>query len=84
MKLVHDAEVMCKRLGKALHLDLFRRALATQSETGATADSEWVIVYRTARGFCCMYHGVAVEFEEMLDVQLWSEDMEVQTYFIGL
>jgi hypothetical protein len=31
-----------------------------------------------------MYHGVAVEFSEMLDVQLWSEEMEVETYYIGL
>ncbi len=84
MKLVHDTEAMCKRLGKALHLDMFRRALAAGSETRTTADSEWVIVYRTAQGFCCMYHGVAVEFEEMLDVQLWSEEREVETYFIGL
>ncbi|MGQ7932421.1 hypothetical protein [Paraburkholderia sp. D1E] len=73
-----------KRLGKALHLDTFRRALAAQSETGTRTESEWVIIYRTAQGVCCMYHGVAVEFGEMLDVQLWSEEMEVETYFIGL
>jgi hypothetical protein len=84
MKLVHDTQEMCKRLGKALHLDSVRRALAAQSEIRTPADSEWVIVYRTAQGFCCMYHGVAVEFGEMLDVQLWSEEMEVETYFIGL
>jgi hypothetical protein len=84
MKLVHEVEVVCKRLGKALHLDTFRRAFAAQSETGTGTQSEWVIIYRTAQGFCCMYHGVAVEFGEMLDVQLWSEEMEVETYFIGL
>ncbi|REG48490.1 hypothetical protein B0G80_4718 [Paraburkholderia sp. BL6669N2] len=84
MKLVHDTEAVCKRLGKALHLDMVRRALAAQSETGTIVDSEWVIVYRTAQGFCCMHHGVAVEFGEMLDVQVWSEEMEVETYFIGL
>lgn len=83
MKLVHDTEAVCKRLGKALHLDMFRRALAARAQSGTTA-TEWVIVYRTAQGFCCMYHGVAVEFGEMLDVQLWSEEMEVETYFIGL
>jgi hypothetical protein len=84
MKLVHDAEAMCNRIGKALHLDTFRRAFGMQSETGTTGGSEWVIVYRTAQGFCCMYHGVAVEFSEMLDVQLWSEEREVQTYYTGL
>ena len=52
------------------------------TETGP--EWEWVIVYRTARGFCCMHRGVAVQFDEMLDVQLWSEEMEVQTYFMGL
>lgn len=83
MKLVHDTEMMCKRLGKALHLDMFRRALTAQSEIEASP-AEWVIVYRTAQGFCCMYRGVAVEFGEMLDVELWSEEMEVETYFIGL
>ncbi|EIM94741.1 hypothetical protein [Paraburkholderia hospita] len=45
---------------------------------------EWVVVYRTASGFCCMYHGIPVEFIEMLDVQIWSEEIDVQPYFIGL
>ena len=84
MKLIHDAEAVCKRLGKALHLDMLRRTLEARSVADATSNPEWVIVYRTAQGFCCMYHGDAVEFEEMLVVQLWSEEMEVETYFIGL
>lgn len=45
---------------------------------------DWVVVYRTAGGFCCMYRGRPVEFEDMLDVQIWAEDMDVRTYFIGL
>jgi hypothetical protein len=43
-----------------------------------------VIVYRTANGFCCIYHGLPVELREMLDVQIWAEEMDVQTWFIGL
>ncbi|MFM0339803.1 hypothetical protein [Paraburkholderia fungorum] len=84
MKLIHDVDVACRRLGKVLHLDTVRRAFEVQSGAEADAQPEWVIVYRTARGFCCMYRDVAVEFEEMLDVQIWSEEMEVQPYFIGL
>jgi hypothetical protein len=84
MKLIQDAEAVCKRLGRALHLDMPGRALEARTGAGATSDPEWVIVYRTAQGFCCMHHGNAVEFGEMLDVQLWSEEMEVETYFIGL
>jgi len=31
-----------------------------------------------------MYHDAPVELREMLDVQIWAEEMDVQTYFIGL
>ena len=84
MKLVHDVDAVCSRIGKALHFDTLRRAFQAQPEGDAGAQPEWVIVYRTAQGFCCMYRDVAVEFEEMLDAQIWSEEMEVQMYFIGL
>jgi hypothetical protein len=84
MKLIHDVDVACRRLGKALHLDMLRRTFETHPGAEAGAQPEWVIVYRTAEGFCCMYRNDAVEFEEMLDVQIWSEETEVQTYFIGL
>ncbi|QXE07192.1 hypothetical protein BJG93_04925 [Paraburkholderia sprentiae WSM5005] len=67
-------------------------AHAAQSGTapeGRSADAlpdprEWVIVYRTARGFCCMYRGEPVEFDEMLDVQIWSEEEDVRLWFFGL
>lgn len=84
MKLIHDVDVACRRLSRVLRLDTVRRAFEVQLGAEADAQAEWVIVYRTARGFCCMYCDVAVEFEEMLDVQIWSEEMEVQPYFIGL
>jgi hypothetical protein len=45
---------------------------------------EWMVVYRMAGGFCCMYGGRAVDFEEMLDVQLRAEEMDVRTYFMGM
>lgn len=85
MKLRHDVDVAYRRLGKLLHLDTFRRAFETHaSAAGSSRTTEWVIVYRTAKGFCCMYRGTVVEFRDMLDVQIWSEETEVQTYFIGL
>jgi hypothetical protein len=42
------------------------------------------MVYRTANGFCCMYRDRPVDFEDMLDVQVWAEVMDVHPYFIGL
>lgn len=47
-------------------------------------DREWIIVYRTADGFCCMYRALPVEFEDMLEVQTWAEEMNVRPYFMGL
>jgi hypothetical protein len=79
VRLAHGLDAACKRIGKALHLDTLKG-----SSTGTEADPEWVIVYRTAQGFCCVYRGVAIDFDEMLDVQTWAEEMDVQTYFIGL
>jgi hypothetical protein len=75
VRLTHGLDAARKRIGKALHLDEL---------AGSGADPEWVIVYRTAQGFCCIYHGTSVDFTEMLDVQTWAEEMDVQTYFIGL
>ncbi|SDH39829.1 hypothetical protein [Paraburkholderia phenazinium] len=84
MKLTHELDAARKRISKALHLDTLR-GVARERRTAREAPlPEWVIVYRTAQGFCCMYHDVPVDFSEMLDVQIWSEEMDVQTYFIGL
>ncbi|MBU7442294.1 hypothetical protein ACT2FY_36265 [Paraburkholderia fungorum] len=79
MRLAHGLDAACKRIGKALHLNALKD-LSTRSQ----ADPEWVIVYRTAQGFCCVYRGLAIDFGEMLDIQVWAEEMDVQTYFIGL
>ncbi len=79
MRLAHGRAAACKRIGKALHLDALKGS-STETEAGP----EWVIVYRTAQGFCCVYRGEAMDFDEMLDVQTWAEEMDVQTYFIGL
>lgn len=74
----------CRRLGKLLHLDAFRRTFEAGARIAqGSVETEWVIVYRTAKGVCCMSRGVALEFEAMPGIQLWSEEMEVQTYFIG-
>ena len=45
---------------------------------------EWVVVYRIASGFCCMYGGLPVDFEDILDVQMWADEMDVRTYFMGM
>ncbi|MDE1004462.1 MAG: hypothetical protein OSB38_02275 [Paraburkholderia fungorum] len=84
MKLTHELDAARKRISKALHLDALKGAPAGRQAARTATTPEWVIVYRTAQGFCCMYRDAPVEFSEMLDVQIWSEEMDVQTYFIGL
>ena len=79
MRLTHGLDAARKRISKALHLDELTAALS-----GKGAEPEWVIFYRTAQGFCCVYRGIPVDFPEMLDVKIWAEKMDVQTYFIGL
>lgn len=83
MKLTYWLDAVHKRVARLLHLDEQDGSSGSGPAIGSP-DSEWVIVYRTARGFCCLYHGVPVDFPEMLDVQIWSEEMGVRTYFIGL
>jgi hypothetical protein len=84
VKLTHELDVARKRISKALHLDALKDFLDERGAGREPPAPDWVIVYRTAQGFCCMYHDAPVEFNEMLDVQIWSEEMDVQTYFIGL
>ncbi|MGA7782213.1 MAG: hypothetical protein WCA85_31495 [Paraburkholderia sp.] len=84
MKLTVELNAARKSISKALHLDVLKGILSEQRARTEAPPLDWVIVYRTAQGFCCMYRDVPVEFEEMLDVQIWSEDMDVQTYYIGL
>lgn len=84
MKLTHELNAACKRISTALHLDALKGLSDEWRAAREAVPLEWVIVYRTAQGFCCMYRDAPVYFNEMLDVQIWSEEMEVQTYFIGL
>ena len=79
----HSLWAARKRISRALHLDVLK-GLSGFGMTPTATTSEWVIAYRTARGFCCVYHDTPVEFSEMLDLQIWAEEMDVQTYFIGL
>ncbi|WP_175690836.1 hypothetical protein [Burkholderia anthina] len=84
MKLSVELAVLRRRLAVALHLDDWKEVLAGNLEDKANDDREWVIVYRTANGYCCLCRGKPVEFDELSDVQSWSDEMDVRTYFIGL
>jgi hypothetical protein len=84
MKLTHDLDGLRRRIGRALHLDYLKQVSGRLGAGKPETVPEWVIVYRTAHGFCCIYHGEPVELREMIDVQIWAEEMDVQTWFIGL
>jgi len=68
VELTDELDGARKRISKALHLD------ALKGLSGGAARElpprDWVIVYRTAQGLCCMYNGASVELREMLDVQI--------------
>jgi len=61
MKHAHDLEELRKRLGKSLHLRERLKALSVRQSAKQESAPEWVIVYRTAHGYCCMYDGAPVE-----------------------
>ncbi|HDR9766398.1 TPA: hypothetical protein QDC27_007005 [Burkholderia cepacia ATCC 25416] len=84
MKLGVELAVLRRRLAVALHLDEWREVLAGNLEDETNDDREWVIVYRTANGYCCFHRGRPVEFGEFSDVQSWSVEMDVRPYFMGL
>nr|WP_244109179.1 hypothetical protein [Burkholderia anthina] len=84
IKLNVELAVLRRRVAMALHLDDWKEVLAGNLEDDASNDRDWVIVYRTAHGYCCLYHGKPVEFDELSDVQSWSAEMDVRTYFMGL
>nr|WP_241016229.1 hypothetical protein [Paraburkholderia sp. Ac-20336] len=77
----HVLRERIKAVAHLLELEEVRNAAAGGEGVDAR---QWVIVYRTAQGFCCMYRSKPVEFDEMLDVQIWSEEEDVRTWFIGL
>lgn len=84
MKPTNELKRVGEYIGHALHLDTLKRALAVARNRDAQPVPEWVIVYRTAQGFCCLYHGVPMDFREMSDVHVWAEEEGIQTYFMGL
>ncbi len=84
MKPTHDLDGLRRRIGKALHLDYLKLFSGGTGIGKPEPVPEWVIVYRAAHGFCCIYRDESVELHEMLDVQIWAEEMDVQTWFIGL
>lgn len=84
MKLTHNLDGLRRRIGKAFHLDYLKQVSGGMGVGKPEPAPEWVIVYRTAHGFCCIYHGEPVELHEILDVQIWAEEMDVETWFIGL
>lgn len=84
MKLAAELKNLGHRLSHALHLDELSAVIGVKQTVDPTPDPEWVIVYRTESGFCCIYDNAPVHFVEMIDVQIWCEEMDVQPYFIGL
>lgn len=86
MKLRADWTAVRRRIDSALHgaKPHDARGFAEPREDNRECNREWAVVYRTASGFCCMYRGLPVEFEDMLDVQTWAEEMDVRPYFMGM
>ncbi|MFX1670754.1 hypothetical protein PWR63_00315 [Paraburkholderia sp. A2WS-5] len=67
-------------IGTAVHWSDLQSAL----RAGLHDNPEWVIVYETAFGFCCVYHDREIEFAHIDDFRAWAEQAGVQLYFIGL
>lgn len=84
MKLSVELAVLRRRLAVTLHLDQWKEAWEGSRDDDPNDDRERVIVYQTANGFCCIHHGKPIEFGEFSDVQFWSVEMDVRTYFMGL
>lgn len=82
MKLKAEWDAIRRRIGTALHAVNLRDA-ADQRDP-VPDNREWVVIYRTAHGYCCMYRGSPVTFEDRLDVDMWADDMDLRPYFIGL
>ncbi|SOE63783.1 hypothetical protein SAMN05414139_02385 [Burkholderia sp. D7] len=84
MRLIHGFDLIQKTIKNALHDVAAEISSEYKSLAGEAPEREWALVYRTATGFCCVYHDRSVEFNEMLDVQIWAEENDVQTYYVGL
>ena len=66
-------------IGSALHWDAVKAAMMEQE-----TEFEWVIAYKTAGGFCCLYKNVALDFVDIEDLRAWADEVGVRVYFIGL
>lgn len=84
MRLIHGFDLIQKTIKNALHDVAAEISSEYKSLAGEPPEREWALVYRTATGFCCVYHDRSVEFNEMLDVQIWAEENDIQTYYVGL
>lgn len=84
MKHMPGFEHVSQRVSDALHLDWIRRAWREFESDLSSGEFEWVLAYRTASGFCCLHRGVAIDFPELQDVQVWADEREIQVYFMGL
>jgi len=84
MRLIHGFDLIQKTIKNALHDAAAEISSEYKSLAGTPPAAEWALVYRTATGFCCVYRDRSIEFNEMLDVQIWAEENEVQTYYVGL
>jgi hypothetical protein len=84
MRLIHGFDSIQKTIKNALHDVAAEISGEYKTLAGEPSVLEWALVYRTATGFCCVYHDRSVEFNEMLDVQIWAEENEVQPYYVGL
>jgi hypothetical protein len=83
MKLAYGLDVVRKRMSKVFHLNALKRAFRAGALAKAEVAFEWVIIYRTARGFCCVHREMVIDFRHMLDLKIWAEEENVQTYFMG-
>jgi hypothetical protein len=83
MKTGSGMHTVRERVRELLHLDALKGHARTEAAPAVPDAPQWVIVYRTATGFCCVYRDEAIGFHELVDVQLWAEEMDVQPYFIG-
>ena len=82
--MIHGFDLIQKTIKNALHEVATEISSEYKSLAGEQPTGEWALVYRTATGFCCVYHDRSIEFNEMLDVQIWAEENELQTYYVGL
>ncbi|SAL03289.1 hypothetical protein AWB81_06375 [Caballeronia arationis] len=83
MKMGNRLHAAREHVCELLHFDKLKRMIHSEADPERSVVAAWVIVYRTASGFCCMYRDEEIDFREIMDVHLWAEEKDVQPYFIG-